>query len=154
MALALQNGRQNRCLWRLEKSPMRNLCSIAIWLTLLAVVAFCILGDVVLARSNAGDYPWAARLISVGFLFGCLLGGGWLIFRHPPSPMRKLWRIVVGVTLLPVVAFCIFGFMASGEAGADAWAFRLFYGVVGCGCLLGGGWLIFRHSPPPPPIQS
>ena len=58
--------------------------------------------------------------------------------------MRQLWRIVVGVLLLLVAGFCVFGFLASSEAGSDAWCFKTIYGVVGIGCLATAGWLFFR----------
>ena len=35
--------------------------------------------------------------------------------------MKNLWRIVVGVLLLLVAGFCVFGFLASFEPGIDPW---------------------------------
>ena len=60
--------------------------------------------------------------------------------------MRQLWRIVVGVLLLLVAGFCVFGFLASFEPGADpSHLFKAAYGVVGIGCLAAAGWLFFRR---------
>ena len=60
--------------------------------------------------------------------------------------MRRLWRIAVGVLLLPVVGFCIFGFFASFEPGIDPWHLtKAVYALVGIGCLATAGWLFFRR---------
>jgi len=60
--------------------------------------------------------------------------------------MRQLWRIVVGVLLLLVAGFCVFGFLASFEPGADPWHLtKAIYGVVGIGCLAVAGRLFFRR---------
>jgi len=60
--------------------------------------------------------------------------------------MRQLWRIVVGVLLLLVAGFCVFGFLASFEPGADPWHLtKAAYGVVGIGCLAAAGWLFFQR---------
>ena len=60
--------------------------------------------------------------------------------------MKQLLRIVVGILLLLVAGFCVFGFMASFEPGIDPWhVTKAVYGVVGIGCLAAAGWLIFRR---------
>lgn len=60
--------------------------------------------------------------------------------------MRQLWRIVVGILLLLVAGFCVFGFLASFEDGIDPWHLtKAVYGVVGIGCLVAAGWLFFRR---------
>ena len=60
--------------------------------------------------------------------------------------MKKLWHIVVGVLLLAVAGFCVFGFLESFEPGIDlSHIFKAIYGVVGSGCLLTAGWLFFRR---------
>lgn len=60
--------------------------------------------------------------------------------------MRKIWRIVAGVLLVLIAGFCVFGFLASFEPGADPWhVFKAAYGVVGIGCLFAAGWLFFRR---------
>ena len=60
--------------------------------------------------------------------------------------MRKLWHIIVGVLLLLVAGFCVFGFLESFEPGIDlSHVFKAAYGVVGIGCLAGAGWFFFRR---------
>jgi hypothetical protein len=53
---------------------------------------------------------------------------------------RILYAILGVVVLLPIAAFCLFGFAATFEPtdrpGA-VWAFRIGYAVVGLGCLAG-----------------
>lgn len=56
--------------------------------------------------------------------------------------MTKLIRMLGAVLLAGVAAFCVFGFLAAPEAGADAGTYRLLYGVIGAvsigtaGCLV------------------
>jgi hypothetical protein len=60
--------------------------------------------------------------------------------------MRRLVRIAVGVFLLLIAGFCLFGFLASFEPGADSsHLFKAGYGVIGVGCLLTAGWLFVRR---------
>lgn len=60
--------------------------------------------------------------------------------------MRQFWRIVVGVLLLLVAGFCVFGFLASFEPGVDPWHLtKTAYGVVGIGCISAAGWFFFRR---------
>jgi hypothetical protein len=60
--------------------------------------------------------------------------------------MKQLVRIVVGILLLLVAGFCVFGFLASFEPGIDPWHLtKAAYGVVGIGSLAATGWLIFRR---------
>ena len=60
--------------------------------------------------------------------------------------MKQLLRIVVGILLLLVAGFCVFGFLASFEPGRDPWhVTKAAYGVVGIGCLTAAGWLILRR---------
>jgi O-antigen/teichoic acid export membrane protein len=62
--------------------------------------------------------------------------------------MNVLWRISLGLVLLGLVAFCVFGFLATFEPLPlpQQWAWRIMYGLVGVSCLLGivrllrGGW--------------
>jgi len=68
----------------------------------------------------------------------------------PPPKQRKAWRIlliVVGnIMLLPVVAVCVFGFLASFEPGADPrHLFKVIYGAVGITCIGTAGWLTSRR---------
>ncbi|MGC6467584.1 MAG: hypothetical protein ACON5N_18545 [Akkermansiaceae bacterium] len=47
--------------------------------------------------------------------------------------------------LLAVAVFCLFGFMATFEPGANsAMLFRIVYAVVGLGCLFRAGRTIFQ----------
>lgn len=60
--------------------------------------------------------------------------------------MKLLWRVILGGLLLLVAGFCVFGFLASFEAGVDPWHLtKVAYGVIGIGCLVVSGWLIFRR---------
>ena len=57
---------------------------------------------------------------------------------------QRLWRIVIGVLPLLFAGFCIFGFLASFEAGIDPWnLWKAIYVVVGIACLAAAGWLFF-----------
>jgi hypothetical protein len=52
-------------------------------------------------------------------------------------------RIVSAVVLVGVAAFCVFGFLASSEAGPeDANLFRLLYGAVGLSSVVTAGYLV------------
>lgn len=44
-------------------------------------------------------------------------------------------RAVLAVPLFFVAAFCVYGFIASGEPGANNFYFRVGYPVVGVVCL-------------------
>lgn len=44
-------------------------------------------------------------------------------------------KVVVALALMPVAAFCLFGFLASFENTPGAIYFRLGYGVVGIACV-------------------
>ena len=58
--------------------------------------------------------------------------------------MKKLWHIIVGILLLAVAGFCVYGFSASFEP-PQANIFKAIYGVGGGGCLLTSGWLFLRR---------
>jgi len=52
--------------------------------------------------------------------------------------MKTLLAIVAAIILLPIAAFCVFGFIATFEPTDQPglfMAFRVGYGVVGLGCL-------------------
>lgn len=53
-----------------------------------------------------------------------------------PSALR---RIILILALLPVLAFCIFGFLATFEPLPEntQWIWRSIYGIIGVGSLLG-----------------
>ncbi len=60
---------------------------------------------------------------------------------------RTLYAILGVVVLLPIAAFCLFGFAATFEPTNRPgvfWAFRIGYGVVGLGCLAGVVMLVAR----------
>lgn len=60
--------------------------------------------------------------------------------------MRQLVRIAVGIFLLLVAGFCLFGLLASFEPGVDsAYLSRTCYGIAGIVCILTAGWLVFRR---------
>ncbi len=67
--------------------------------------------------------------------------------------MKLILAIVAPIILLPVAAFCVFGFMATFEPTDRPevfTAFRIGYGVVGVGCLIAVLVLFvgaFRSSP-------
>ncbi len=58
----------------------------------------------------------------------------------------KLFVAILGsLFLLAVLAFCVFGFLATFEptdTTAQFMAFRIGYSVIGLGCLVGVGFLI------------
>lgn len=58
----------------------------------------------------------------------------------------KLFVAIVGsLLLLAVVAFCLFGFLATFEPTTNTTqfkAFRIGYSVIGVGCLVGVGFLM------------
>ena len=61
--------------------------------------------------------------------------------------MKTLVAIIAAIMLLPIAAFCVFGFMATFEPTDQPgvfMAFRIGYGVVGVGCLLSIVILIAR----------
>jgi hypothetical protein len=64
--------------------------------------------------------------------------------------MKLFLAIVTAILLLPIVAFCVFGFMATFEPTDRPEvfiAFRIGYGVVGIACLAGVvgliGWVLY-----------
>ena len=66
--------------------------------------------------------------------------------------MKLILAIIAAIILLPIAAFCVFGFMATFEPTDRPevfMAFRIGYGVVGVGCLVAVvgliGWAL--HSP-------
>ena len=71
--------------------------------------------------------------------------------------MRVIIAIVGSLILLPIAAFCVFGFMATfepTERTVEFMAFRIGYTVIGLGCLAGIVFLIarcFRKQPGSPP---
>ncbi|HEX8200719.1 MAG TPA: hypothetical protein VF590_09545 [Isosphaeraceae bacterium] len=62
--------------------------------------------------------------------------------------MRYALRLVLALMLLPVAAFCGFGFLATFESPGYP-VLRLAYGILGVLCLVGAGWLVVpRRSNP------
>jgi hypothetical protein len=60
--------------------------------------------------------------------------------------MKTLLAIVAAILLLPIAAFCVFGFMATFEPTDRPevfMAFRIGYGVAGVACLAGVVGLIW-----------
>jgi hypothetical protein len=53
--------------------------------------------------------------------------------------MRVIVAIIGSLILLPIAAFCVFGFMATFEPDEtfEFMAFRIGYTVIGAGCLAG-----------------
>jgi hypothetical protein len=50
--------------------------------------------------------------------------------------IRKLARGLAALVLLAILAFCVFGFLASYEPPfAESWGIRLIYGLIGAVCL-------------------
>jgi hypothetical protein len=61
--------------------------------------------------------------------------------------MRLLVAILGSLFLLAVAGFCVFGFLATFEPTdrtAEFLAFRIGYGVVGIGCLIGIAVLLVK----------
>ncbi len=61
--------------------------------------------------------------------------------------MKLLVAILGSLLLLAVAAFCGFGFLATFEPTDNVpqfMAFRIGYGVIGLGCLVGIGFLIIN----------
>ena len=61
--------------------------------------------------------------------------------------MRVIIAVIGNLLLLPVSAFCVFGFMATFEPTdrtVEFIAFRIGYTVLGLGCLAGVVLLIIR----------
>jgi len=57
----------------------------------------------------------------------------------------KFMKWIMILILLAVAVFCLFGFMATFEPGANsAMLFRIVYAVVGLGCLFRAGRTIFQ----------
>ncbi|MCA9122917.1 MAG: hypothetical protein H6822_06680 [Planctomycetaceae bacterium] len=59
--------------------------------------------------------------------------------------MNKLVPILAALLLLPVATYCVFGFIATFEPTDRPevfMAFRIGYGVVGGGCLIGLAFVI------------
>jgi hypothetical protein len=73
------------------------------------------------------------------FAFVLAVGLVAAVTRGPQAPGHC--RIVGAVFLLAVTAFCVFGFLATFEPEGFA-VFRLIYGVVGIGSLIGAGGLV------------
>ena len=71
--------------------------------------------------------------------------------------MRVVTAIIGSLILLPIAAFCVFGFMATFEPTdrtVEFMAFRIGYAVIGLGCLGGVVALItrcFRKQQDSPP---
>ena len=60
---------------------------------------------------------------------------------------RVVYALLGSVFLLPIAAFCLFGFAATFEPTDRPgvfWAFRIGYAVVGIGCLAGVVTLVAR----------
>jgi hypothetical protein len=54
--------------------------------------------------------------------------------------MPLILRILVALALLPIAAFCAFGFLATFEPPGHI-PLRIAYGVVGMACLIGMVWI-------------
>ncbi|MBS0261369.1 MAG: hypothetical protein JSS02_05380 [Planctomycetes bacterium] len=64
----------------------------------------------------------------------------------PCQPRRQIARLMGALLLLPLTAFCVFGFLASFEPGADpGHLFKTGYALLGCSSLLAAGWLTLRR---------
>ena len=60
---------------------------------------------------------------------------------------RIVFAILGAIVLLPIAAFCLFGFAATFEPTDRPglfWAFRIGYAVIGLGCLAGVVSLVVR----------
>jgi hypothetical protein len=53
-------------------------------------------------------------------------------------------RLISGVMLFGISAFCVFGFLASFEPGVGM-MWKVGYGLLGCFCLTGVVWLLVRR---------
>jgi hypothetical protein len=64
--------------------------------------------------------------------------------------MPVIARIALALDLLPVAAFCTFGFLATSEP-PRANPLRVAYAVSGVSSLVAAGWLVVRGSGPRTP---
>ena len=62
-----------------------------------------------------------------------------------PYGVRSM-RVVRTVVLLLLAAFCLFGFLASGEPGPNHQYFRIGYAIVGIACAASAIAMIRRGS--------
>jgi len=63
--------------------------------------------------------------------------------------MQRLSRLVAGVLLILVAAFCVFGFLASFEAGPIGGTRKGHIRLGWHGCLAAAGWLVLRRGSHP-----
>ncbi|QEL17682.1 hypothetical protein [Limnoglobus roseus] len=61
--------------------------------------------------------------------------------------MPTIARVVLALCLLPVIAFCAFGFLASYEPPGFV-PIRIAYAVIGLAAFVGAGFLAFRRPTP------
>lgn len=54
----------------------------------------------------------------------------------------------LALILLAFALFCVFGFLASFEPGADWWGFKVGYAALGLTSLAAASWLIRRATRP------
>jgi hypothetical protein len=54
-------------------------------------------------------------------------------------------RILIIIVLLPILAFCVFGFLATFEPGSDL-RWRIGYAIGGFICLAGIAWTIIAKK--------
>ncbi|WP_439628936.1 hypothetical protein [Gemmata sp.] len=66
--------------------------------------------------------------------------------------MPAIARITLALCLLPVVAFCAFGFLATYESPGVT-PLRVAYAAIGVSSLTAAGWLVLRGSGPRTPSQ-
>jgi hypothetical protein len=55
----------------------------------------------------------------------------------------KLFRILLGVGLLLLAAFCLFGFLASFEE-SEITVWKLGYSIAGVACVVAAIWLFLK----------
>lgn len=62
--------------------------------------------------------------------------------------MNIFIRILLALAALAVALFCLFGFLASFEAGPPVlyWTFRILYAVVGLSCLIAVARLLWLRK--------
>jgi hypothetical protein len=54
-------------------------------------------------------------------------------------------KLAVAVLLIPILAFCTFGFMATFEPGPQALLFRFIYVIAFLSTLIGGSTLLLKR---------
>ena len=69
------------------------------------------------------------------------------------QPLPTTLKILVGAAALPLLGFCIFGFLATFEPNPTCvtWPFRIGYALTGLAIMFFAGRLIFRKNNRPAP---